>query len=274
MSNKLYPTLFQIYQSHSWKRDYERYMPLSRYIYRPVGFLVAWLAVRIGITTEMASYFSAVLGAGGLLLLISKSADVVIGGIILLHLFNLFDCVDGSIARVMKTENPYGKFLDSVIGDAINFCFFFVVGIMIFQDAELSIYRSIDLDITPDTWLLIGGGTALSYLLLQHIENIYDAQLRKSWDNLSGVNLHDYGAKDKSGDVKRSTEQLKDFSHLFRLIDRNLRVRETHYFILIFAYWLCFIDIFLVFFLILYSVRVLSAAVMFGRRALILKKHQ
>src|SRR4030042_5450838 len=144
MLRKSYPALFQIYQSHSWKRDYERYMPLSRYVYRLAGFHVTWLAVRLGITTEIASYFSAVLGATGLLFLTSKNADVVIGGIILLHLFNLFDCVDGSIARVMKTENPYGKFLDSVIGDAVNFCFFFIVGVMIFQNSRLSVYGLVD----------------------------------------------------------------------------------------------------------------------------------
>jgi hypothetical protein len=274
MIGEKYPTLNQIYQSHSWKREYERFMPLSRYVYRPVGFLVTWLAVRLGITTEIASYFSAILGAAGLLLLTSKSTDVVIGGIILLHLFNLFDCVDGSIARVMKTENPYGKFLDSIIGDAVNFCFFLVVGVMIFQNSGLSVYRLVDPDITPNTWLLIGGSITLSYVLLQHIEDIYDAQLRKSWDNLAGVNLHDNTAKDENEEAQRTIDQPKDLSHLFRLIDRNLRARETQYFILIFAYWLCFIDIFLAFFLTYYSVRVLSTVFMFGRRAIIIKRQR
>ncbi len=271
---KLYPILGEIRNAHTWKRDYERYMPLSRYVYRPAGFIVTWLAVRLGITTEIASYFSAVLGAAGLLLLTSKSAEFVIGGIILLHLFNLFDCVDGSIARVMKTENPYGKFLDSVIGDAVNFCFFLVVGVMIFQNSGLSFYRLVNPDVAPDTWLLIGGCTALGYVLLQHIEDIYDAQLRKSWDSLAGANLHENSAKDEGGEAKIAVHAIKDLSHLFRLIDRNLRVRETHYFILIFAYWLSFVDIFLVFFLIYYSVRVLSTVFMFGRRAIILKKQR
>jgi hypothetical protein len=274
MSSKLYPTLFQIYQSHSWKRDYERYMPLSRYIYRPVGFLVTWLAVRIGMTTEFASFLSAILGAAGLLLLTSKSTNLVIGGIVLLHLFNLFDCVDGSIARVMKTENPYGKFLDSVIGDAVNFCFFPVVGIMIFQNSGLSFYRSVEPDVTPAIWLLIGCGAALGYVLLQHIEGIYDAQLRKSWDNLARANLHGNATKDENSEAKRTIDNPKDLSHLYRLIDRNLRVRETHYFILIFAYWLNFIDIYLLFFLIFFSFRALSSAFMFGRRAIIIKRHQ
>jgi len=272
--NTSQPTILQIYESHSWKREYERFMPLSRYVYRPVGFLVTWVAVRLGITTEIASYISAVLGAGGLFLITTKDPNMLISGIILLHLFNLFDCVDGSIARVMKTENPYGKFLDSIIGDAVNFCFFLVVGVMIFQNPGLSFYRLVDPGITPNTWLLIGGCTALGYVLLQHIEDIYDSQLRKSWDNLSGANLHDDSAKDERGEAKIAIHKMKDFSHLFRLIDRNLRVRETHYFILIFAYWLCFIDIFLVFFLVYYSVRVLATTVVFGRRAIILKKQR
>lgn len=271
MKKNILPSLNQIIRSHSWKREYERFMPLSRFIYRPVGFLITWMAVRIGITTEIASYFSAILGAAGLILLLSKNTSVIIGGIILLHLFNLFDCVDGSIARVMKTENPYGKFLDSVIGDAVNFCFFFVVGIMIYRSPDLSSYRLVDSGADPTFWLMLGSGSALSYILLQHIESIYDAQLREYWDNLSGLNLQNHKTKNEIG---KTNGYLKDFSHRLRLIDRNLRARETHYFILIFAYLLSFIDIYLLFFLIFFSFRALSTAAMFGRRALMLKRHR
>ena len=274
MTKQNFPTLKQIRDAHTWKWEYERYLFLSRFVYRPISFLVTWLAVRIGITTEGASWISGALGVTGLIIIAGNSSVSFWIGICVLMLFNIFDCVDGSIARVMKTENPYGKFLDSVIGDAVNFCFFLVIGIMIFQNSGLSFYRLVDLDITPNTWLLIGGFTALGYVLLQHIEDIYATQLRKSWDNLAGANLHDNSAKDEGEEAKRTIHNIKDPSHLFRLIDRNLRVRETHYFILIFAYWLCFIDIFLVFFLIYYSVRVLAAVFMFGRRAIILKKQR
>jgi len=74
--------------------------------------------------------------------------------------------------------------------------------------------------------------------------------------------------------VDEPEDGLKSLADLIRLMDRNFRVRETHYFILIFAYWLRFVDIFLVFFLVYYSLRLVSAAAMFARRALILKRHK
>lgn len=269
---KNFPTLKDIRDSHGWKREYERYMPLSRYVYRPIGFLVTWLAIRLGMSTEMASYISAVIGVTGLVLLTFKDTSLIIIGIIVLHLFNLFDCIDGSIARAMKTENPYGKFLDSIIGDAINFCFFPVVGVVIFRKPQLSSYYMLNYSGTdPSVWLIIGVGVAISYIFLQHIENIYDAQLRESWDNLDDGNIHDYQKENENEHVAKPVGQPNNLSHLLRLIDRNLRARETHYFILIFAYWLRFVDFYLIFFLIYYSLRVLFAIVMFGRRALILR---
>jgi hypothetical protein len=269
-----YPTLHKIREAHAWKRDYERYLPLSRYVYRPFALLVTWIAIRIGITTEMASYISAILGITGLFFLSCKNQTFIIGGIVLLHLFNLFDCVDGSIARATHTENPYGKFLDSIVGDAINFAFFAFVGIMLYCHPDLALYQGIDQQVSLNLWLIIGAGAALSCILLQHIESIYDAQLRAPWDGFSHENLLNSNEIVSEGTVNESRDRSESFAELIRLIDRNLRVRETHYFALIFAYWLCFVDMFLGFFLIYYSLRVISAAFMFGRRAFILKTHQ
>jgi hypothetical protein len=36
------PTLNQIRKAHGWKRDYEKYLPISRFVFRPVGFLLTW----------------------------------------------------------------------------------------------------------------------------------------------------------------------------------------------------------------------------------------
>jgi hypothetical protein len=274
MTESKFPSLEQILEAHSWKRNYEKYLPLSRYVYRPLGFLVTWIAIRIGITTEIATYFSAILGITGLFFLACKNQSFIIGGIVLLHLFNLFDCVDGSIARATQTENSYGKFLDSIIGDAINFAFFAFVGIMLYRHPELALSRTIAADLSPNLWIIIGGGTALSSILLQHIENIYDAQLRASLDSFSNEKALNSNELVSVGTVNEPGDRSRSVAHLIRLIDRNLRVRETHYFILILAYWLSFVDIFLIFFLIYYLIRFLSAAAMFGRRALILKRQQ
>ncbi len=108
MTNSTSPTLQEIRETHAWKREYERYLRLSRFVFRPVGFLLTWLAVRIGLTSEAVSWLSGFVGLIAYLCLISNQEHLLLVGIGLLCFFNLLDCVDGSIARTMKTENSYG----------------------------------------------------------------------------------------------------------------------------------------------------------------------
>ena len=109
MAKSTYPTLQEIRFTHAWKREYERYLPLSRYVFRPLGFLLTWLAIRIGLTSEAVSWLSGFVGLIAYLCLMSSQQQSLPIGISLLLFFNLLDCVDGSIARTMKTENPYGR---------------------------------------------------------------------------------------------------------------------------------------------------------------------
>jgi phosphatidylglycerophosphate synthase len=271
---KLFPTLQEIRDAHTWKRDYERYLPLSRYVYRPLGFLVTWVAIRIGITTEMASFISAILGITGLFFLLCKNYSVIIGGIMLLHLFNLFDCVDGSIARATNTQNPYGKFLDSVIGDVINFAFFAVVGIMLFCNPFMGFLYSWNPQFTQIMWLAIGGGASFFYVTLVNIEGLYNAQLKQKWKHLS-VKSGPISADDIKNEsiISKKDARSAKLINAFRIIDRNLRVRETHYFLLLFAYCLHFVDLFLIFYLIFFGIRSLVSAILFGNRAMTLRNH-
>lgn len=56
MATNIYPTLRDIHSTHAWKREYERYLPLSRYVFRPLLFLSPWLAIRLGLTSETVSW--------------------------------------------------------------------------------------------------------------------------------------------------------------------------------------------------------------------------
>jgi len=226
------------------------------------------MAVRLGITTEMASYFSAVLGVTGLLLLSCKDLSFIVSGIVVLHLFNLFDCVDGSIARVMKTENPYGKFLDSIIGDVINFFFFAFIGIMIYRHPSLTLTHFMFITFDKTCWVFLGGATAMVYILLHHLEGIYASQISMQWEIRKNVALSELGDSLREMPVSRGGEGL---SHMMRLIDRNFRARETHYFFLVVALCAKMVDIFLVFFLIYFLFHFFLSLILFGRRALIMK---
>lgn len=266
MAKANYPTLKQIYDAHSWKRDYEKFMPISRFFYRPIGFLVTWGAIRIVMTTEMISYLSGIIGIIACLLLISSFQTYLIQGIILLHLFNLLDCVDGSIARVMKTENPYGKFLDSVLGDLVDFAFFFIISIMAFRHPDLLQWPD-PLNHGAVLWLIIGCLCAFFYIFLRHVEMLFEFQIYSEQEKLSATKSYIDQEDDKFGTSRFSERNKVDIKDILRIIDRNIRARETIYALLLIAFLLQLIDIFLLIYFIYFLFHAFISCVVYFIRA-------
>jgi phosphatidylglycerophosphate synthase len=239
------PTLREIREAHGWKREYEQYLPLSRYFFRPVGFRLTWAAIRAGWTSEGVSWLSGLVGLAGCALLISGSQQLLPAGIGLLFLFNLLDCVDGSIARSMKTQNPYGRFLDSVCGGVIDLAFWGIIGIMAFQHPPLLQW--------PDPfgygsmfWLAIGGTVCFLYLLLGLLESRFDELLRPFWRGAEGV-----AERPEAQPAGSEIENRKPWP-LRLIVATNLRVRETHYALLLAAWWVGAVDLLLLLYLAYY----------------------
>lgn len=91
-----------------WKRKKDNI--LCRFTYRPVSFLLSAVFSNIGLTANMVSYFSALVG------LVACACFVLcqpIAGAILINLWVVLDCVDGNIARSVRKE-LYGDFADSM----------------------------------------------------------------------------------------------------------------------------------------------------------------
>ena len=222
---KKYPSIREIREAHSWKRNYERFLPVSRFIFRPVSFPVTWFAIRLGLTSEAVSWLSGLVGLSGCIFLISRNEALLAAGIGLLLLFNLLDCVDGSIARTMKTGNPYGQFLDSICGGIIDLIFWAVVGVMAFRNPEyLSIQK---IAAVPEfTWLIIGSLTCFLAIWLGYLEQTFDSLLRPTWETLSV-------SEDTSSSHLNIQQDKPDAVHCIanavRVINLNLRVRETQY---------------------------------------------
>lgn len=273
MKTTFLPTLDQIREAHSWKREYERYLPLSRYLYRPIGFLMTWVAVRIGLTTEVVSWLSGILGVGGLLCLMGKGLGLVWLGIGVLVLFNLLDCVDGSIARAMKTGNPYGKFLDSVLGDVIDFAFFAAVGIMAYRHPLLVNLNS-QSENAGLLCLALGGMTGFLSILLSHVEQLFDYQIRDQQLNNRGNTTSHATLPSEAVSTFRPNVTESTFKIFLRLLDRNFRVRETHYLLLIFAILTKSVEIFLLMFLTYYSLHTILTSIVFFRRTKQLRNSQ
>lgn len=264
MAVSIYPTLNEIRETHAWKREYERYLPLSRYVFRPIGFLATWLAIRLGLTSETVSWLSGFVGLIGCLCLMSSQAQLLPVGIALLLFFNLLDCVDGSIARTMKTENPYGRFLDSLMA-WIDMGFWALIGVMVYRHPDL-LYFSNPMSYGTIFWLAVGGLTCYFSNLLEYVEMIFDQSVRGEWDNIRADCKADSKGIPKDEEVKQVYHRETPPFSVVRIIYHNLRVRETHYFLLIFAYWGNVIDLLLVSFLFYYFLHTIFLIIIYSSR--------
>ncbi len=264
MTKSTYPTLQEIRDTHAWKYEYEKYLPLSRFVFRPIGFLLTWLAIRIGLTTEAVSWLSGFVGLIGCLCLLSSQQQLLPIGVGLLIFFNLLDCVDGSIARTMKTENPYGKFLDSLMG-WIDIGFWALIGIMVYRHPEL-LYFSNPMSYGPIFWLAVGGLTCYFSNLRGYVETIFDQSVRGEWDNIRADCKTDSKGIPKDVEAKQGFHRETPPFSVVRIICHNLRVRETHYFLLVFAYWGNVIDLLLGFFLFYFFLHTIFLIIIYSFR--------
>lgn len=234
------PTLQAIREAHGWKMEYEQYLPLSRYVFRPAGFWLTWAAIRMGWTSEGVSWLSGLVGLAGCALLASGSQQLLPAGVGLLFLFNLLDCVDGSLARTLKTQNPYGRFLDSVCGGVIDLAFWGIVGIMAFQHPQL-LHWPQPWGYGPVFWLAVGGLTCFLCIFLGFLERTFDELLREHWDKHQGL-----------APTSAMERPPKSTDIWLRAIITNMRVRETHYCLLLIAYWAEMVDLLLGGYLLFY----------------------
>jgi phosphatidylglycerophosphate synthase len=272
-NSKNLPTLKDILKAHGWKRDYDRYLLLARFVFRPVGFLVTWAAIRIGLTTEAVSWISGAVGIAGCIWLASGHESLLPVGIGLLLFFNLLDCVDGSIARAMKTENPYGRFLDSICGGIIDLAFWGIIGIMAFRHPQ-QLYFPNPFGLGNLFWLMIGCLTCFFYIWLEYLERTFDELLRPYWDRLQegqAKELRNLGGIRKT-EPFLNWFSMKDYKSIIRAINNNLRVRESHYFLLVIAYWLRIVDVFLLIYLLYYLGHIVFLMGIYTKRGRLLKR--
>lgn len=253
-------TLDDIRTSH-WREPvraaYERPLLINTYLFRPVSFGLTWTAMRLGLSSEAVSWMSAVVGLAACAVLISRLEFAVPVGLALLCLFNLLDCVDGDLARTRRTQNPYGRFLDSVCGGIIDLAFWAVVGLMAYQHPEVVRWPEV-FGMGPAMWAGVGFLVCWAYLSLELIEHSFDELLRGAWDE----RRRGEAALDEQ---RPATDGLPA---TLRMLQTNLRVRETHYVLLIVAAALQAVDVLLLFYGVYYTLQSLVLLYVYRQRGL------
>ena len=265
------PTLQRIRDAHGWKREYEKHLPISRFLFRPLGFLLTWLAVRLGLTSEAMSWISGAVGLAGCFCLISGDAELLSTGIGLLLLFNLLDCVDGSIARTMKTENPYGRFLDSLCGGIIDLIFWGIIGVAAFRHPNLTFWQD-PFGYGPLFWPVLGFTASHLNMFHGYMERTFDELLRKHWEQSHMVGNEMPVTASRVDRIDASTNYRT--KNILRIINNNLRVRETHCILILITYLVKAIDIPILLYFFYYLSQSVVLLIVYSHRGRIAKMQQ
>lgn len=95
--------------------DTEEHIDLA--FYRPIGYMWACLAARLGITPNAITIASIFLGIGAGVMFYFTPLWMNIIGMFLLVWANSFDSADGQLARMTKQYSRLGRILDGLSGD-------------------------------------------------------------------------------------------------------------------------------------------------------------
>lgn len=121
----------QVYSFSQVKNSFDstadRSSIISRYVFRPVSFYLAYIVLIFNVTPNTATFFSFLFGLISIVLLAMGGRLFSILGVLFYFLYIVFDFIDGNIARVKNHATYYGKFLDGAVDAFIEsllpFCF-------------------------------------------------------------------------------------------------------------------------------------------------------
>lgn len=90
---------------------------VDRVFYRPIGFKIAWAIRNTGVTPNVITIISIVVGVAGAWLFYYEPLWCTLLGILGLVFANILDCVDGQLARLTGIKSNVGRILDGLAGD-------------------------------------------------------------------------------------------------------------------------------------------------------------
>lgn len=92
---------------------------LDRIIIRPIGYVLALISARLGLTPNMVTFLSIISGLIASHLFFYTSVTINLYGIFFLILSDLLDSSDGQLARLTGKTSKIGRIFDGVAGNII-----------------------------------------------------------------------------------------------------------------------------------------------------------
>jgi phosphatidylglycerophosphate synthase len=111
-----------------------RNYPYMGHVLRKVSPYFTKLFIEAKVSANQVSLFSILFGAvGGLLFVFGDYCLMLIGCVVFYQLWNLFDCVDGEVARVTDDMSFGGRYLEGIHNPIIESSFMACFGIGLFR---------------------------------------------------------------------------------------------------------------------------------------------
>ncbi len=159
------------------KRQWDRIYPWIGYVLRPVSFLTTVPLMRRGVTANQVTALTALFGLAACGLLAWGTPGGLLWGGICVTLLNLFDCVDGNLARLRPSDGPpVGKFYDQLVGDVFPLIYFFL---------GLGLARA------DQSWavalIIAGGATTILRLMVVQVRSKFRDVLEARWQETRGA---------------------------------------------------------------------------------------
>lgn len=152
------------------KRRWDRIYPWIGYALRPMSFLFTMPLARRGITANQITALTGLFGLAACGLFAWGTPQGLLLGGICVTLLNLFDCVDGNLARLKPSEGPpVGKFYDQLVGDVFPIVYFFLgIGLA-------HAYQSWSIML-----IIAGGATTILRLMVMEVRGKFQGVLEKA----------------------------------------------------------------------------------------------
>lgn len=159
---------------------------LDYYFYRPLADYIVKLTLHTSVTPNQLTLISFLLGVASGWLFYYSETYLIILGILILMLSNIFDCSDGQLARARKSGSMSGRVLDG-IADNLVFLSIYLAGVFKFQDQSILLLDGYP----PYGWiiwvvaLIAGVGHSLQSSFFDYYRNEYIAFVVKGYQSES-----------------------------------------------------------------------------------------
>lgn len=257
-------TMTDFKNTYSIKRRYDAHDLLIYYFFRPLSIYPSLLLANFSLSANVATYISVLFGIAAFVFFAMGGFQSSLIAFLFYFLFEIFDHVDGNLARLYKSCNYFGKYLDSMAGVLIDGPLPFIVAYGVARQNNF---------VDSSSLLLLGGASSI-FMLLTFIIDIRLLSLRNE------IKANVFRAADSAAvSAKANTQKRSLFAQLGDLILRLFQAINANvlFIFLFFSALLKTLPIYVIFSFVISACLLfftLSHNLMLGSRVLNVKRTQ